>query len=134
MTLHADSGGCDAAVHILLRLQLMPDKENWAWMVAVEIPRGILGTGGCGGGFAWNTGSGWWRWMLGRGNWRGCSWWRSGMQGTLVMDGRGEDEEETRRRRRKEERREGEGRRRKEKEKEATNIKSNNPHLAGGEK
>ena len=39
-------------------------------------------------------------------------------------------------RRRKEERREGEGRRRrrKEKEKEATNIKSNNPHLAGGEK
>ena len=55
----------------------MPDKENWAWMVAVEIPRGILGTGGCGGGFAWNTGSGWWRWMLGRGNWRGCWWLRS---------------------------------------------------------
>ena len=36
-------------------------------------------------------------------------------QGTLVVDGRGEDDEE-----------EAE-------EKEATNIKSNNPHLAGGE-
>ena len=34
----------------------------------------------------------------------------------------------------KEKEKEGEGRRRKEKEKEATNIKSNNPHLAGGEK
>ena len=58
-------------------------------------------------------------------------------QDTLGVDGRGwgpagttgqgplEDEEE-----------EGgeKGRRRKEKEKEATNIKSNNPHLAGGEK
>ena len=43
-------------------------------------------------------------------------------QGTLVVDGRGEDEEE-------EEDEEGrkEGR-------QATNIKSNNPHLAGGEK
>ena len=40
-------------------------------------------------------------------------------QGTLVVDGRGEDEEK-----------EAEE---KEKEKEATNIKSNNPHLAGGE-
>ena len=37
-------------------------------------------------------------------------------KGTLVVDGRGEDEEAE------------------EKEKEATNIKSNNPHLAGGEK
>ena len=37
-------------------------------------------------------------------------------------------------RRRKEKEKAGEGRRRKEKEKEATNIKSNNPHLAGGEK
>ena len=37
-------------------------------------------------------------------------------------------------RRRKEERREGEGEGRRRKEKEATNIKSNNPHLAGGEK
>ena len=38
-------------------------------------------------------------------------------QGTLVVDGRGEDEEAEE----------------KEKEKEATNIKSNNPHLAGVE-
>ena len=37
-------------------------------------------------------------------------------QGTLGVDSRGEDEEEE-----------------KEEEKEATNIKSNNPHLAGGE-
>ena len=37
-------------------------------------------------------------------------------QGTLGVDGRGEDEEEE-----------------DEKEEEATNIKSNNPHLAGGE-
>ena len=43
--MHSDSGGCDAAVHILLRLQLMPDKENWAWMVAVEIRRGDTGHG-----------------------------------------------------------------------------------------
>ena len=42
-------------------------------------------------------------------------------QGTLVVDGRGEDEEE------KEEKEEAE------KAEEATNIKSNNPHLAGGE-
>ena len=38
-------------------------------------------------------------------------------QGTLVADGRGEDDEEEA-----------------EEEKEATNIKTNNPHLAGGEK
>ena len=40
-------------------------------------------------------------------------------QGTLGVDGRGEDEEEE-----KDEEEEAE---------EATNIKSNNPHLAGGE-
>ena len=44
-------------------------------------------------------------------------------QGTLVVDGRGEDEEEDD----EEEEKEEEGR-------QATNIKSNNPHLAGGEK
>ena len=38
-------------------------------------------------------------------------------QGTLVVDGRGEDEEKQ-----------------EEEDEEATNIKSNNPHLAGGEK
>ena len=38
-------------------------------------------------------------------------------QGTLGVDSRGEDEEEEK----------------EEEEKEATNIKSNNPHLAGGE-
>ena len=43
-------------------------------------------------------------------------------QGTLVVDGRGEDEEEDD----EEEEKEEEGR-------QATNIKSNNPHLAGGE-
>ena len=37
-------------------------------------------------------------------------------QGTLVVDGRGKDEEEE-----------------EEEAEEATNIKSNNPHLAGGE-
>ena len=45
-------------------------------------------------------------------------------QGTLVVDGRGEDEEEEDD---EEEEKEEEGR-------QATNIKSNNPHLAGGEK
>ena len=38
-------------------------------------------------------------------------------QGTLGVDGRGEDEEEEK----------------EDEEEEATNIKSNNPHLAGGE-
>ena len=42
-------------------------------------------------------------------------------QGTLVVVGRGEDEEEKEKREKEKE------------EKEATNIKSNNPHLAGGE-
>ena len=45
-------------------------------------------------------------------------------QGTLVVDGRGEDEEGRRRTRKEEGRKEG---------RQATNIKSNNPHLAGGE-
>ena len=45
-------------------------------------------------------------------------------QGTLVVDGRGEDEEEEEDEEEKEE----------DEEDQATDIKSNNPHLAGGEK
>ena len=59
---------------------------------------------GRGAGPAGNTGRGW-------------SWLRSGGEHWTGTTGR-----------------RGGGRRREEKEKEATNIKTNNPHLAGGEK
>ena len=71
-------------------------------------------------------------------------------QGTLSMDGRGwgptentvdrgsqldeEDEEEERRTRQEEAEEEEEKEEEKEEEEEVTAIKSNNPHLAGGEK
>ena len=79
-------------------------REHWAWRVVVEVRQGTL---------AWmvvvEVRQGTLAWMVvvevrqGR-----------GPAGNTGMDGRGEDEEE-------------------EEEEKATNIKSNHPHLAGGE-
>ena len=101
-------------------------QEHWARMVAVEVRQGTLGVDSRGWGPAGNT-------------WRGFSRLRSGRenlawmvvvevrQGTLGVDGRGWGSEEA----------EGGGRRRKAAEgggrRKSTDIKSNNPHLAGGE-
>ena len=99
-------------------------------MVVVEVRQGTLGVDGRGWGPAGNTGRGW-------------SWLRSGSEhcGSRVAieqededdeddkddkDDK-EDEEEEERRTRQEEAEE-------EEQEEATDIKSNNPHLAGGEK
>ena len=73
-------------------------------MIAVEVRQETLGVDGRGLGPAGNSGRGW-------------SWLRSG-----------EKEEE------KEEKGEKGEKEEKQEEKQATNIKSNNPHLAGGEK
>ena len=111
---------------------LRSGREHWAWMVVVEVRQGTLGVDGCGWGPAGNTGRGWSWLRSGRAHWRGWSWLRSGREhcGSRVAVGRGGrggrrgggGEEEERRRRGREE------------EEQATDIKSNNPHLAGGEK
>ena len=106
--------------------RLRSGREHWAWMVAVEVQQGTLGVDSRGWGPAGNT-------------WRGFSrlrWGREHLawilavevgQGTLGVDGRGWGPEEA----------EGGGRRRKGAEgggrRKSTDIKSNNPHLAGGE-
>ena len=131
--------------------RLRSGREHWAWMVVVEVRQGTLGGDTRGWGPAGNTGRGW-------------SWLRSGRehwawmvvvevrQGTLGVDGRGwgpagntvdrgsqldeddeddeEDEEDEEARRRTRRR----TRRTRQEEEKATDIKSNNPHLAGGEK
>ena len=101
--------------HSLRRLR--SGRQHLAWILAVEVRQGTLGVDGRGWGPAGNT-------------WRGFSRLRSGRehlawilavevrQGTLGVDGRGWGPEEA----------EGGGRRK------STDIKSNNPHLAGGEK
>ena len=123
--------------------RLRSGREHWAWMVVVEVRQGTLGGDTRGWGPAGNTGRGW-------------SWLRSGRehgagmvvvevrQGTLGVDGRGWGPTEntvrrgsrlSRRRRGEEEDDEEEERRRRwgGEEEQATDIKSNNPHLAGGE-
>ena len=93
--------------------RLRSGREHWAWMVVVEVRQGTLGGDTRGWGPAGNTGRGW-------------SWLRSGREQEERRRG-----EETRRG--DEERRRGEEEE-KEEEEQATDIKSNNPHLAGGEK
>ena len=103
-------------------------REHLVWILAVEVRQGTLGVDGRGWGPAGNTGRGW-SWLrsgrehcgsrvaVGRGRRgrRGRQGWQGG------RGGRGGEEEED----------EAGVRRRQE---EATDIKSNNPHLAGGEK
>ena len=93
--------------------RLRSGREHWAWMVVVEVRQGTLGGDGRCWGPAGNTGRGW-------------SWLRSDREhcGSRVAVEQ-EDEEDNERRRRGEE---------EEEEDQATDIKSNNPHLAGGEK
>ena len=97
-------------------------REHLAWILAVEVRQGTLGVDGRGWGPAGHTGRGW-------------SWLKSGREqeerrrGEETKRGeekRGEEEEEDEKREEKEEDEED--------EEEATDIKSNNPHLAGGEK
>ena len=114
---------------------LRSGREHWAWMVVVEVRQGTLGVDGHGWGPAGHTdvdGRGWgpagntgrgWSWLrsdrehcgsrvaLGRGG-------RGGRRGGRRGGGGGEEEEM---------------RRRGGEEEQATDIKSNNPHLAGGE-
>ena len=93
-------------------------------MVVVEVRQGTLGVDGRGSGPAGHTG-------------RGSSWLKSGREqeerrrGEETRRGeekRGEEEEEEDEKREEKEEDEDE-----EDEEEATDIKSNNPHLAGGE-
>ena len=123
---------------------LRSGREHWAWMVVVEVRQGTLGGDGRGWGPAGNTGRGWSCLRSGREHWA----WMVVVevrQGTLGVDGRGwgpagehcgsrvaveqEDEEDNERRRTTR----GGGEERQEEEDQATDIKSNNPHLAGGE-
>ena len=88
--------------------RLRSGREHWAWMVAVEVRQGTLGVDSRGWGPAGNA-------------WRGFSRLRSGREHLAWMV-----VVEVRRRRKA-----AEGGRRRRK---STDIKSNNPHLAGGEK
>ena len=122
--------------------RLRSGREHLAWMVVVEVRQGTLGVDGRGWGPAGNTGRGYPRLRSGREHWRWWSWLRSGRehwawmvvvevrQRTLWIASRswaggrgGQREEEDNERRRRGE----------EEEDQATDIKSNNPHLAGGE-
>ena len=94
-------------------------------MVVVEVRQGTLGVDARGWGPAENTGHGW-------------SWLRSGRErrGSRVAVGRGrrdDKEDEENEEEEEEEKDEEEEEKRKEEEEETTDIKSNNPHLAGGE-
>ena len=104
---------------------LRSGREHWAWMVVVEVRQGTLGVDGHGWGPAGNTWHGYSRLRSGREHWA----WMVVVevrQRTLWIAGRSWTRRTTRRRGDEEERR-GE-------EEQATDIKSNNPHLAGGEK
>ena len=104
--------------------RLRRGREHWAEMVAVEVRQGTLAADGRGWGVAGNTGLRWSRLRSGREHWPRMgaveAW-----QGTLGWDGRGwgpagnansrwswEDEDD---------------------EDKQADIKSNNPHLTGGE-
>ena len=103
--------------------RLRSGREHWAWILAVEVRQGTLGVDTRGWGPAGNTGRGWswlrsgrehWAWMVvvevrQRTLWIASRSWAGGRGGQWEEE---EDEEE---------------------EDQATDIKSNNPHLAGGE-
>ena len=136
--------------------RLRSGREHWAWMVVVEVRQGTLGGDTRGWGPAGNTGRGWSRLRSGREHWA----WMVVVevrQGTLGVDGRGwgpaentvdrgsqldeEDKGGGRRSGRQEEEEEDEEdedederKRKRKRKRKAPDIKSNNPHLAGGEK
>ena len=90
--------------------QLRSGREHWAWTVVVEVRQGTLGVDGRGWGPAENT--------VDRGS-------------QLDEEDDEEDDEDDDDKDDKEDEEEAGGRRRQ--EEEATDIKSNNPHLAGRE-
>ena len=93
-------------------------------MVVVEVRQGTLGVDGRGWGPAGNTGRGW-------------SWLRSGSEhcGSRIAVGRGrrDDKEDEENEEEEEEEKDEEEEEKQKEEEETTDIKSNNPHLAGGE-
>ena len=114
-------------------------REHLAWILAVEVRQGTLGVDGRGSGPAGNTGPGYSRLRSGREHW---AWMvagreqeerRRGEETRRGEEKRGEEEEEKEDEKR-EEKEEDEDEEDEEDEEEATDIKSNNPHLAGGEK
>ena len=125
--------------------------DDWAVMVVVEVRQGTLGVDGRGWGPAGNTGRGWswlrsgrehWAWMVMVEVRQGTLTWMVVVevrQRTLWIAGRSWTRRTRRTTRRTTRRRRGGGeeerrRRGREEEEQATDIKSNNPHLAGGEK
>ena len=94
-------------------------REHLAWILAVEVRQGTLGVDGRGWGPAENT--------VDRGS------QLSKDDEDDEDDEEDEEDEEEERRTRQEEAEEEEEKEEEEKEEEATDIKSNNPHLAGGE-
>ena len=140
--------------------RLRSGREHWAWMVVVEVRQGTLGGDTRGWGPAGNTGRGWSWLRSGREHWAGMvvvevrqetlgvdgrgwgpagntehgwSWLRSDREhcGSRVAVGRGG--RGGRRGGRRGGGRRGGGGGRGRRQEEATDIKSNNPHLAGGE-
>ena len=99
--------------------RLRSGREHWAWMVVVEVRQGTLGVDGQ----PWlRSGREHWAWMVvvevrQRTLWIASRSWAGGRGGQREEEEEEEDEAGVRRR-----------------QEEATDIKSNNPHLAGGEK
>ena len=118
-------------------------REHWAWILAVEVREGTLGGDGRGWGPAGNTGRGWSWLRSGREHWawmvvvevRHRTMWIADRSWTRRTRTRQESEAEGRSGR--QERKAGaegrSGRQAGGRRQEATLIKSNNPHLAGGE-
>ena len=97
---------------------LRSGREHWAWLVVVEVRQGTLGVDGRGWGPAENT--------VDRG---------SQLDEDDEDDEDEEDDEDDKDGKDdKEDEEDEEERRRRTRQEEATDIKSNNPHLAGGEK
>ena len=100
-----------------IHAQLRSGREHWAWMVVVEVRQGTLGVDTRGWGPAGNTVD------------RGSQLDEDDEDDEDDKeDEEDEEDEEARRRTRRR------TRRTRQEEEEATDIKSNNPHLAGGEK
>ena len=104
---------------------LRSGREHWAGMVVVEVRQGTLGVDGRGRGPAGNTGGDGRGWGPAGNTGRGWSWLRSDRDHCASRVAVEQEEDEKR-----EEKEEDED---EEDEEEATDIKSNNPHLAGGE-
>ena len=120
-TLGTDGRGWGPAGNTGLRWsRLRSGREHWAQMVAVEVRQGTLGSDGRGWGPAGNTGLRWSRLRSGREHWAWLRCGREHWKWLLAVEAKEEGEE-------------GRGRGRKRRRTGTTNIKSNNPHLTGGQ-